>query len=77
MLEAAHHFRSLTHVGQDKVPAEGKRVPVAMAVTACGGLEFTVQRVGRFNWTISFVMASSIQLLLKFIKWNQERFYRQ
>ena len=62
----------------DKVPAGGKPaalptpMDVAMAVATLGELGFTVQRVGRFNWTISCVIAASVQLLLKFIKRNQE-----
>lgn len=41
-------------MGLGEVPAGGKwQLPPGPPVTASGGLEFTFQRVGRFNWTIS------------------------
>lgn len=41
-----------------------------MALHICG-VEITVQYVGILDWTIFQLMASSVQLLLKFIKWNR------
>lgn len=41
-----------------------------MALHICG-VEITVQCVGILDWTISQLMGSSVQLLLKFIKWNR------
>ena len=41
-----------------------------MALHICG-VEITVQCVGILDWTIFQLMGSSVQLLLKFIKWNR------
>lgn len=41
-----------------------------MALHICG-MEITVQCVGILDWTISQLLGSSVQLLLKFIKWNR------